>query len=251
MYTEYPINDRFSAAYRSGFDYVEWLFPYAHEISDIESWLQDSGLRLVLINSALGDPHRGDRGIGALPDRVDDFRSEFELSLRYADALNVRNIHVMAGIVPPTLSVKECRDTFIENLKWAINLAKGTDVRLLIEPLNHQDSPNYLHTTCSESMQVLREVDGLALQFDFYHLQITEGNLAHRIREHFDDIGHVQFSSVPGRHEPQYGEVNVDFLFGVLESLNYDGFIGCEYTPMQTTQEGLGWATKWGIKPRN
>lgn len=251
MYREFSIEYRFSAAYQSGFDYVEWLFPYAHEISTIGSWLQNNELRLVLINAGLGDAQRGDRGIAALPDRVNEFRFDFERSLQYAESLNVGNIHVMAGIVPPQLSPKECRDTFIENLTWASNLAKGTETRLLIEPLNHQDTPNYLHTTCSESLEILRAVDGIALQFDFYHLQITEGNLAHRMQEYFDDIGHIQFSSVPGRHEPQYGEVNVDYLFGVLESLDYNGFVGCEYTPMQTTQEGLGWAMKWGVKPRN
>ena len=252
MFTEHPINQRFEVAHRSGFDFIEWLFPYSHDIQTIQSWLANSNLKLVLINSALGDTSRGYRGIGAIPGREDDFRQDFERSLEYAAALSVRNIHVMAGVVPAQLSRKKCEATFVENLAWASNLAQGTEVTLLIEPLNHQDIPNYLHSTCAESFDIIRQVDGeIFLQFDFYHLQITEGNLGDRLRKHYNTIKHIQFSSVPGRHEPKYGEVNVDYLFGLLETLKYERFIGCEYTPKETTEAGLDWGLNWGIKPRS
>jgi hydroxypyruvate isomerase len=85
------------------------------------------------------------------------------------------------------------------------------------------------------------------MQFDFYHMQIMEGNLAAGLKRHLDIIGHVQFSSLPGRHEPQYGEVNVHLLADYLDELGYAGWIGCEYVAKGDTTEGLSWGERYNL----
>ena len=200
----------------------------------------------MLVNAALGTPRAGDRGIGALPSRTKDFREQFSQALEYADSLGVSFIHVMAGIVPDNHDRNEYVGTFCENLRWGLNQTNGTRVELLVEPLNSFDTPGYLLTSTHEAMEIIQMLDSqVGLQYDFYHMQLMEGNLGSTVENLFPYIKHVQFSSVPGRHEPQYGEVNLNFLFRRLDALGYSGFVGCEYQPRKTTLEGLNWIKDW------
>ena len=236
---------------RLGFEYLEWLFPYSCDKQGIASRLNDLNLELVLINAASGSATNGDRGIGALPGREDEFKVAMTQAIEYATALNVPMIHVMAGVCSGTTARAEYLETFASNLTWATQQLKGSSTQLLVEPLNQVDTPNYLISTSAQALELMSMVDAnIGLQFDFYHLQIMEGNLGHALNSHIDRIAHVQFSSLPGRHEPQYGEVNCVYLFDLLESLEYGGYIGCEYRPKTTVEEGLSWAAPYGIAAR-
>lgn len=247
MFDEDRELERLDHAAKLGFKWVEWLFPYQHDPVAIQQRLSENSLELVLINTALGDGSRGERGIAALPHRKSAFQSEMETAIRYASRLEIPMIHVMAGICEETEDRSTYVETFVENLEWA-KQQLSDDTQLLIEPLNRQDTPNYLIGTVAEANEVLDLCDcEIGLQFDFYHLQIMTGNLGRGIRDNFDRIRHIQFSSVPGRHEPQFGEVNCDHLFGLLEELGYDGYIGCEYKPKTTVEEGLVWAEPYGL----
>lgn len=248
MFDEPDEFDRLNHIAQLGFRHLEWLFPYKCDKHEIATRLDDLELELVLINTALGIAERGDRGIGALPGREDEFKRAMTQALEYADVLNIPMIHVMAGICPNLDVRNEYLDTFAANLAWAIKQSKGSTTQLLVEPLNHVDSPNYLISTSAQALELISMVEAnIGLQFDFYHLQIMEGNLGQSLRTHFDQIAHVQFSSLPGRHEPQYGEVNCRYLFNLIESLSYKGYIGCEYRPKTTVEAGLSWAEPYGI----
>ena len=252
MFTEMEPKDRFLAAYNAGFDAVEYLAPYSHDISELRSLLQDAQLNMILLNTGIGDGQKGERGLAALPGRESDFERLFEQALTYASALQVEMIHVMAGVVPEHSSTATCENTFITNLKKVAPIAAREEIKLLIEPLNTQDVPGYLHTNSGHAARIIAAVDepNVRMQFDFYHLQIMEGNLGKNLENHWNSIGHIQFSSVPGRHEPQHGEVNLPFLFTKLDDMGYAGWVGCEYGPKHGTQEGLGWAAAYGIKTR-
>ena len=232
---------RLSRASDLGFQTIEWLNPYDYSVTEIEDTLHRNSQDLRLINTRPGD-QPGERGLGALPGRESDFQREMARALLYAHELSIPYIHVMAGIVPEGEDRKRCLDTFISNLDWTLSEFGDQPTQLLIEPLNRQDNPGYLHSTCGESMEIIHAVSGeIGLQFDFYHLQIMEGNLAANFKRYQDHIRHVQFSSVPGRNEPQYGEVNCDYLFNRLDQLGYDGYIGCEYRPYANVEDGLTW----------
>ena len=248
MFNEDDEFDRLDHIARLGFQHLEWLFPYNRDRHEIAARVNDLNLELVLINTALGLADKGDRGIGALPGREDEFKIAMTQALEYADVLNIPMIHVMAGVCADLDNRGEYLETFARNLTWATQQLNGSSTQLLVEPLNKVDNPNYLISTSADALELIGMVNAnIGLQFDFYHLQIMEGNLGPSLKTHFDQIAHVQFSSLPGRHEPQYGEVNCHYLFELLESLSFDGFIGCEYRPKSTVEEGLSWAAPYGI----
>ena len=249
MFAEFDVPDRFVQARTAGFRAVEFLQPYPFPIDTIGGWLNDTGLQLILVNTPMGDASAGERGLGGLPGRRSEFEDAFELALDYAGRLGAGMIHVMAGVVPDGAAVEDCEATFIDNLQAVAGRAAEQNVRLLLEPLNARDVPGYLHSRSSHTRRIVDAVgsNNVEMQFDFYHLQIMEGDLGARLREHMDVIGHIQFSSVPGRHEPQYGEVNAPYLFDLVDELGYAGWIGCEYRARTTTAAGLSWARPYGL----
>jgi hydroxypyruvate isomerase len=250
MFPELEPAQRFAAARKAGFTHVEYLRPYEHPLEDVKRWLDDAGLELILLNSPLGNASAGERGLGVLPGREDDFRAGLELTLDYANGLGAGMVHLMAGVVPEGMTAAECEAVFVENLHGATEVAAKRGVKLLLEPLNQRDVPGYLHSTSAGARRIIEAVgsDNLFLQYDLYHMQIMEGDLVEGVRRNLDVIGHIQFSSVPGRHEPQHGEVNMPYVFEQIDALGYDGWLGAEYRPKGGTFEGLVWAEPYGIK---
>jgi hydroxypyruvate isomerase len=249
MFQELEVPQRFAAAGEAGFKAVEFLRPYAHPIRDVQGWLKDARLQLILINAPSGDPAADERGLAALPGRHHAFRESFERALDYATELGAGMIHVLAGVVPEGADEAAYEATFVENMGRAAQVAKAQGVRLLLEPLNTRDVPGYLHTSTARTRELIEAVgsDNLFLQYDLYHMQIMQGDLVENLRHNLDIVGHIQFSSVPGRHEPQYGEVNVPHVFEAIDAMGYEGWVGCEYTPKHGTLEGLSWAKPYSI----
>lgn len=250
MFSELEDPARFEAARKAGFTAVEYLRPYTYPVEDIRSWLNATGLELILINTPAGNPQAGERGLAALPGREADFRDAFDLTMRYATGLGAGMVHLMAGIVPEGEPVEACEAVFVGNVQAASEIAKRHGVILLLEALNTRDAPGYLHTNTAHSRRLIEATgcDNVFLQYDFYHMQIMQGDLVENMRRHFDLIRHVQFSSVPGRHEPQHGEVNFTHIFDAIDAMGYTGWTGCEYAPKGDTLEGLaGWGKPYGL----
>ena len=242
MFTESAFLDRFAAARDSGFDAVEFQFPYAFVPAQLSERLERSRLHLVMHNMPPGDL-AGDRGMACDPDRVGEFQDSVELALEYAIALGVRQLHCMAGIVPPDVSQEMARETYLSNLKFAAERLHPRAIRLLIEPINSHDVPGYFLNGSQQAADIIAEcgAPNLFLQYDIYHMQRMEGGVAESLRALFPLIGHVQFADAPGRHEPGTGEIDFARLFALLDELGYDGWVGSEYFPATDTVSGLGW----------
>ena len=249
LFTEWPFLDRFEAAARAGFAGVECLFPYDHPAEVIAERLAAAGLEQVLFNVPPGDWAAGERGLAALPGREREFEAAFERALAYAGALNCRRLHVMAGIPLPDTDRAEAQAVYVRNLKAAAAKAARQGVTILVEPISPRTMPGYHLTRQAEARRTLQAVaaDNLRIQLDLFHCQIVEGNLADTIRGQLDRIGHVQVAGVPGRQEPSVGEINYPYLFALLDTLGYGGWIGCEYRPAAGTLDGLDWARDYGI----
>jgi hydroxypyruvate isomerase len=243
LFNEVDFLDRFGAAKDAGFNGVEYLFPYAHRKEDLAERLQANGLTQVLHNLPAGDWAAGERGIACLPDRIGEFQAGVGHAIEYARALQCSQLNCLAGIAPKNIDPPRIRDTLIRNLQFAAAQLKAAGIRLLLEPCNTRDIPGFFVNHSQQALEIIAAVgsDNLFLQYDIYHMQVMEGNLAPTIQRNLDRIGHLQLADNPGRHEPGTGEINYPFLFGHIDRIGYSGWIGCEYKPAQSTVDGLGW----------
>jgi hydroxypyruvate isomerase len=246
LFNEVPFLDRFAEAAQAGFRAVEFAFAYDVQATEIAAAAKANRLDVVLINAPPGDFAAGERGTASIPDREHEFAAGIVTALRYARTLNCPRVHVMAGVVPSGADAAERERrlrTYVRNLRFACTEAAEQGVRVLIEPLNPRDNPGYLLTTQAEAHAIREEIGApnLKVQMDLYHAQIVEGDLTEKLRRWLPEIGHVQIAGVPGRHEPDTGEVNYQHIFRLLDELKYPGYIGCEYRPAQTTAAGLAW----------
>ncbi len=243
LFTELPFLDRFERAAKSGFAAVEFLFPYAHAPLEIKARLDANGLSAVLFNTPPGDSEGGERGTACIPGREAEFRSGVLRAVEYAQALGVASVHVMAGLAPPGIASEILRCTYLDNLRFAAAQLAAVGARALIEPINRFDMPSYFLHGTAEAIAVIEEVaaPNLLLQYDLYHAQRSEGELAATMTRHLDRIGHMQIADNPGRHEPGSGEINFPFLFAHIDRLGYAGHVGCEYRPLGGTEAGLAW----------
>jgi hydroxypyruvate isomerase len=243
LFIEHPFLDRFEHAAKAGFKAVEFLFPYAYDAAEIRQRLQAHGLELVLHNLPAGNWEAGERGIACHPDRVDEFREGVSKALDYAGQLGVRQLNCLVGKVPAGVPEDVLRQTVVDNLRYAAAALKAAGLRLLVEPINTFDIPGFYLNRTTQAVALLDEVgaDNAFIQYDIYHAQRMEGELAATIEKHLPRIGHVQLADNPGRNEPGTGEIHYPFLFAHLDRLGYQGWIGCEYKPATSTEAGLGW----------
>ena len=245
LFNEVPFLDRFEKAAKSGFKAVEFLFPYAYPAEELKARLANNGLTLVLHNLPAGDWDAGDRGIACDPARINEFRAGVPKAIEYATALGVPQLNCLAGKAPAGVSKEQLHETLVANLRFAAAELKKAGLRLLTEPINTFDIPGFFLHGTEQALRLHDQVgaDNLFLQHDIYHMQRMEGELAGTIKKHFSRIAHIQVADNPGRNEPGTGEINYAFLFNLLDSLGYQGWIGCEYKPATTTEAGLGWIT--------
>jgi hydroxypyruvate isomerase len=243
MFNEVPFPERFAAAARAGFTAVEFLFPYDYPVADMTRWLKENKLTNVLFNMPPGDWAAGERGMASLPGREEEFRTGVAKALEYALVLGTPTIHAMAGLLPAGADREAHRRTFVDNIRYAARELARHGLMLVIEPINARDIPGYFLNTQAEGHAIRQEIGepNLKVQMDFYHAQITEGDLSMTLRNNFAGVGHIQIASVPARHEPDEGEVNYPHLFRLLDELGYAGWIGCEYRPRGRTEDGLAW----------
>lgn len=257
MYTELPFLARFAAAARDGFRAVEYLFPYAYPAQELAEVLDKHGLQQVLFNAPAGGRNLqemagawdlGMRGTLCIPDQEDSFRNGVWQALGYAQVLKCPRIHVMSGLIPRNAARYALRSRVLSNLRWAAQAAADVGVDILIEPINGRDMPGYYLQTQDQAHSLVQTVAALNLkvQMDLYHCQVMEGDVAAKLRKYLPTgrVGHIQIAGVPERHEPDVGELHYPYLFDVIDTLGYAGWVGCEYRPRNGTSQGLGWMAR-------
>jgi hydroxypyruvate isomerase len=246
LFTDLPLLERLGAAAKAGFKGVEYMSPYEEAKGDLATRLRDNGLTQVLFNLPAGNWGAGERGVAILPDRVDEFRRGVHQAIDYAGALGCGLVNCIIGLTPKDADAKALRKTLVDNLAYAAAELAKANIKLLIEPINTRDIPGFYLTRTDQALALIDEVgsDNLYVQYDIYHMQIMEGDLARTMEANMPRIAHIQLADNPGRNEPGTGEINYPFLFRHLDKIGYAGWIGCEYKPLTNTIAGLGW-----IKP--
>lgn len=243
MFQELDFLDRFKAAADAGFKGVEYLFPYDFDASQLADLLQKNNLKQVLHNLPAGDWGGGERGIAILPDRVGEFQEGVGKAISYATALGCKQVNVLSGLAAEGADPDKLNATFVDNLRFAAEELGKNNIGLVVEAINTRDIPGFFLCGTQQALDVIAATgsDNIKLQYDIYHMQIMEGDLAPTMEKHLSSIGHLQLADTPGRHEPGTGEINYPFLFSFLDKIGYSGWIGCEYIPATTTTEGLSW----------
>ncbi|WP_099826256.1 hydroxypyruvate isomerase family protein [Oceaniglobus indicus] len=241
LWADLPLPDAIRAAKAHGFDAVECHWPYDVPTADVIAALEETGLSMLGLNTSRGDVAGGENGLSALPRREKDARKAIDQAVEYAKAIGCGKIHVMAGFT----SDLSAHATFVDNLRYACRAAAPHGISILIEPLNRYDAPGYFLKTTAQARAIIEEVDetNLALMFDCYHVQLTEGDLSHRLEQNLDIIGHIQFAGVPARGRPDVGEINFSHVFDHIASLGYTAPLGAEYKPGGPTEPTLDWMT--------
>jgi len=245
MFVEVPFDQRAQAAANAGFEAVECQFPYDYEAPALGRLLDDADIGFVLLNAPLGDFRRGDRGLAAVEGRDQEFRASIDQARHYAEVLGCTRVHVMAGCADDAAA----GERYVDRLGQAADLLATVGVDVLIEPINERDVPGYHLRSSRQAERVISDIGrpNVRLQFDTYHLQIQQGDLAATFARCLSIIGHVQISALPDRSEPDQGEVDHRWLLGEIDRLGYAGWVGCEYRPRAGTLAGLGWAAPYGI----
>jgi hydroxypyruvate isomerase len=263
LFSEVTFLDRFEAAARAGFKGVEFQVPYDHPPAELAARLKAHRLKMVLFDAPMGNWDAGDRGLAAVPGREKEFRDSLARVVEYGQALGCDTVHTMAGVVGPGQDYHAAERTYVKNLRYAAGFLEKHGIAVVIEPINKKmglvkNGPSYTtqgmhgyflnHT--EHARRILEQVGSrnLYLHLDVYHMQMLEGHLAETIEANIGLTRHFQIAGVPGRHEPTVGEINYPYLFDLLDSLGYQGWIGCEYRPRGDTWEGLSWAARYGIR---
>jgi len=243
LYNELEFTERFEAAAKAGFRGVEYLFPYAYPKEVLAEKLARHGLQQVLHNLPAGDWAKGERGIAVLPERVGEFQDGVGKAIDYAKALGCTQLNCLAGIRPAGLAEDKARETLVANLRFAADKLQAAGIRLLVEAINTRDIPGFYVCGTQQTLELIGATgsNNIYVQYDIYHMQRMEGELAATMEKNLARIAHIQLADNPGRNEPGTGEINYPFLFAHLDRIGYTGWIGCEYKPRTTTQEGMGW----------
>ncbi len=247
MFNEYAWLDRYDAAAAAGFKGVEWQAPYAFPLHAIVERLEKNGLTHVMINLPNRDPDTDEGNIGLNPARKDLFRERLQMAVDYAAGLGCIGVNTGVGALPDGVDSEVAWRTLVDNLRLAADALGQVGVKALVEAINTFDRPGSLVHTTNQAKRLVEDVGhpNIGIQYDFYHMQMMEGNLARTVRDHLDRIWHMQLADTPGRHEPGTGGINYHYLLPYLDEIGYEGWVGCEYRPLNGTEAGLGWAAPY------
>jgi len=250
LFTEVPFLERFALARGSGFSAIEYLFPYEFEAVELKAQLEHNRLTQVLFNLPAGQWEEGERGIAANPERIEEFRAGVAKAVAYALELGVGGLNCLAGKRIRGYNDDKQWSTLVGNVRYAAKVLQEKGLRLMVESVNHFDIPGFFLNRTEQVLKLIddAEMPNVFVQYDVYHAQREEGELAATLRKHIDRIGHIQIADNPGRHQPGTGEINFPFIFKEIDASGYRGHVGLEYVPVPDSKSSLGWITEFGYK---
>lgn len=240
LWADLPLTEAIYRAKEAGFEAVECHWPYDVSAEEVIAALARTGLNMIGINTRLGINGADDFGVIAMPGREKEARAYIDEAIVYGARIGCQNINAVAG---KTGGTAEAEAVFRKNLSYACAQAAPHGMNIVIEPINQRDAPGYHFSLVEQGLDSIQAVgaDNLKLMFDFYHAQIMQGDLVQRLKVALPHIGHIQIAAVPDRGEPDAGELNYPWLLAALDAMGWDGFVGAEYKPRETTDKGLGW----------
>src|SRR3954465_2772525 len=251
LFTEQPMAERIASATRCGFTGVEHPAPYAVPAPEMAGGLKSAGAHYGQFGLYSGDASKGEKGLGIFPDRRDEFRASVTEALDYAEAIGASMVHAMAGVLPPGQRAGHHWDCYVENLAFAATEARPRGIKVIVEAMSPAAVPDYFIATPDQAARVIAEAseENIGLLLDVFHTASAGLNVEQEIAKHAALLAHVHIADHPGRHEPGSATGDFDKVELALRKANYDGFLGCEYTPIRSTEAGLGWLRRKTLAP--
>jgi hydroxypyruvate isomerase len=243
LFTDKSMAERIASAARYGFKAIEHPAPYSVPATEMAGWLRSAGVRYVQLGLYSGDASKGEKGLGVFPDRRDEFRESLAEALDYAEAVGASMVHAMAGILPPGQRAQQHWDCYVENLAFAATEARPRGIKVIVEAMSQAAVPDYFIATPDHAARAVREAGeaNLGLLLDVFHTLSVGLDVQQEIAKHAALLAHVHIADFPGRHEPGSATIDFNAIEFALQEANYDAFLGCEYTPVGSTEAGLGW----------
>lgn len=241
LFTDLPLRDRFAAAARCGFKFIEHPSPYELSADEVLHLCEANGLHMVQIGLPMGGPE--EKGLAALVGREDEFRAGVGEAIAYALTLGTRHIHPMSGVPVSDVHEADSWAIYIRNVAYTCDEAAKADLNVIIEPIGAGTLAGYFMNHPHKAMEAITAVSrvNLFMAFDVFHAAQNGVDPAVFTRQAGVNFRHVQVADDPGRHEPGTGAIDFDAFFEALVAVDYSGVIGFEYKPEAGTAEGLVW----------
>ena len=229
VYRDLPFEQRLEKAAEAGYQAVELVDEYKNWSAED---FRRAGLKIRSLNIVFDTIAQVKSGV-ADPGAREAFLSDLNTLLPIAEKLECPAIIVLSGNRVEGLSHDAQHQSCVETLKRAVDIAAKRNVSLLLENIDPEENPKYYLTSVAEGFEIVREVNHPRVKFlyDFYHEQISEGNLINKLEKNIGEVGLVHIADVPGRHEPGTGEINYPNIFRKLAQLRYDRYAAMEFIP--------------------
>ena len=243
LFREAPFVERIGLAAAAGFDAIELQFPYDEDPAQLRAELDAHAMPLVLMNFPVGDLLSGGEGLAAVPGREAEFELALQHARRYAEVLQPVAMNLLAGQPDARHEQGLCEAVFRSSLRKADEVTRELGIKLLTEPVNTIDLPGFYLSSAQQALALIEAMPDIKLQmqYDLYHEKMMGSDLHSSLRDVIHRVGHIQFSDLPGRTEPGLGSIDFETMFELIDSLDYQGYVGAEYFPSVATADSLHW----------
>jgi hydroxypyruvate isomerase len=228
-----PYLERFQKAADLGFPAVE-IWPYKGSDRDpdrLAAAAQKAGVAIAQFTAWGFRPGMND------PKQEDAFVAAIEEACQVAHKLKTSKMCVVAGDNQPGMTKEQMHAQCIKALKRAAPICEREKVMMILEPMNGRvDHPGHCLYGSVDALAICDAVDSpmLKINWDLYHMQISEGDLCGRLKDGIRHVGYLQLADHPGRNEPGTGEINYSRVLRQAKELGYDGYVGLELRPKTT-----------------
>jgi hydroxypyruvate isomerase len=238
VFQKLPFEERLEKVAEAGYHAVELVG------GEYKNWSDEDFRRANRKRRELGITFDVTAGLAhgvADPGAREAFLSDLRQALPAMDKIECRAIIVMSGNVVPGMSRADQQQSCIEGLKRAAEIAEKKDITILLENIDLKENPRYYLWSVAEGFEIITRVGHPRVKFldDFFHEQISEGNLIEKLEKNIDKLGLVHVADVPGRHEPGTGEINYTNIYKKLALLKYDRYVAMEFIPRGDPVESL------------
>ena len=229
VFQKLPFEERLEKVAEAGYKNVELVGEY-------HNWSEEDFRKASRKREQLGITFDTTAGLAhgvADPHAREAFLSDVRKELKVMEKLDCPALILMSGDRVPGVPRREQHESCVEGLKSAAELVEGKNIKLLLENIDPEENPKYYLTSVAEGFEIVGKVNHPQVKFlyDFFHEQISEGNLIEKLEKNIEKVALVHIADVPGRHEPGTGEINYVNIFKKLGQLKYSGYAAMEFLP--------------------